>query len=728
MRRTFAVILVAACCKTTPPPVAPAPAPPTPEPPPVPVQPTRSTSADGPPVAKVEVVTDSFHGVDVKDPYRWLEKDEDADVKTWSAGQNKFARDILDKLPEIDTIREELRAIFDAPITNYGSLHPAGGKLFASRKQPKHEQPELIVMDDPSAADRAKLIFDPAAAGGAQQAVDWWVPAPDGKKIAVSISLNGSEAGTLHVLDLDGKDLEPPIPNVQRGTGGGSVAWTPDSRGLYYTRYPSQGEKPDDELSFWMQVWFHQLGTTLDKDRYEMGKDLPKIGEIQLASDKHGRVIATVQNGDGGTFRHYLRDGKAWRQLDDWSDRIVEITFGEHDELWLVSRAGAERGKVMRMPITAKTAAEAKDILPEGADAIVTAFEGDGGVVATKDRIYVKYQTGGPSEIRAFTTTGKPAKAPELPPLSAVSFPIPWKTGVIVGSMSFTTPWAWRSFDERTGKLVEITPLSQKPPVDLSDFEVSREFAISKDGAKVPLNIVWPKGAPKDGSMPCATTGYGGYGVNIEPSFLGGFAPLLKRNVCVVVANLRGGGEFGDAWHAAGALLRKQNVFDDFAAVLRFLADRKYTSPRHLAIVGGSNGGLLMGATLTQHPELANTVVSEVGIYDMLRVELSPNGAYNTTEFGSVKDPEQFKALYAYSPYHHVVAGMKYPTILMTTGANDPRVSPWQSRKMVAALQAAGATILLRTTDKAGHGMGSSTSERIDLGAHRIAFLLAHVK
>jgi prolyl oligopeptidase len=200
--------------------------------------------------------------------------------------------------------------------------------------------------------------------------------------------------------------------------------------------------------------------------------------------------------------------------------------------------------------------------------------------------------------------------------------------------------------------------------------------------------------------------------------------------VCYVVANVRGGGEFGEAWHTGGALVHKQNVFDDFAAALELVVAKHYSSPQRLAIVGGSNGGLLMGAMITQHPELMHAVVSQVGIYDMLRVELSPNGAYNVTEFGTVKDPEQFKALYAYSPYHHV-APAKYPAILMTTGANDPRVSPWQSRKMIAALQAAqrgAAPILLRTSDKAGHGMGSSMTERIELLAHVEAFLLAQLR
>jgi prolyl oligopeptidase len=718
MRRVL-VFVLAACGGSKPAPMPPAPQPEVATPQPPPAKPARH----GPPVAAVHAVTDTYHGTQVADPYRWLEADAAA-VKAWSAGENTYARDILDHLPELDKLRAELHDIIAAPITRYGGFKPAGGKLFGFRKQPTHEQPELIAID-------AKLILDPAAAGGAQEAIDWFVPAPDGKKLAVSISFGGSESGTLHVIDLDGKDLDTPIPNVQHGTGGGSAAWTPDGKGLYYTRYPQAGEAHADEPEAWMQVWFHQLGTPLASDRYEMGKDLPKIAEILLDSDPRGRVLASVQNGDGGTFRHYLRAGKGWRQLDDWADAIVYVGFGPSADLWLVSHASAPRGKLLRLAGAARSATAAKLIVAEGTDSIVTAFEQQEGPVVTKDRVYVTYQTGGPSEIRAFTLDGKPAKSPDLPPVSTVGQPVAWKAGVLVSASSYTTPWTVRWFDPKAGTSTEVAALSPKPPVDLSGFEVSRELATSKDGTKVPLNIIWPKGAPRDGSVPCVVTGYGGFGISESPHFLDTYAPLLRRGVCFVVVNMRGGGEFGEDWHRGGTLAHKQNVFDDFAAALHFVLDNKYTSTPKLAILGGSNGGLLMGAMITQHPDLVHAVVSEVGIYDMLRTELSPNGAYNVTEYGSVKDAQQFAALYAYSPYHHVVAGTKYPAILMTTGANDPRVSPWQSRKMIAALQAANsgdAPILLRTSDKAGHGMGSSMTERVDLLAHVEAFVLANIR
>jgi prolyl oligopeptidase len=703
-----------------------------------PAQPAPARPADpdvgvvpgDPLVAPVRVVKDTLHGVTIEDPYRWLEEDS-AEQKAWTAAQNAKTRKLLDGLPEVDTLRAEVTAILKAPITYYGGFQRAGGKLFGFRKQPTKEQSELIVMDDPAKADQAKLVLDPTAGGSAVRAIDWFEPSPDGTKLAVSLSEKGSEAGDVHLIDLDGKELEAVIPRVQRGTGGGSVAWTPDGKGLYYTRYPAPGEKPETEQDFWMQVYFHQLGTPVGSDRYELGKDFPKIAEVQLESDAKGRVLAKIQNGDGGEFRHYLRDAKgAWTQLGDWKDGVLYVTFGTTDDLWMISTAGAPHGKVLKLAANAKSIADAKVVVPEGKDTIVTEFADDRGLVDGGDRIYVSYQVGGPEEMRTFTRAGKAAKAPQLPPVSSSTKPTAWKGGVLVGATSYTTAFAWYAFDGKTNKTAKIDALSPKPPVDLSSLEVTRETATSKDGTKVPFTVLWPKAAPRDGSVPCLATGYGGYGISQTPGYVLSLAPLLTRGVCIVETNLRGGGEYGEAWHAAGAKTNKQNVFDDFAAVLKALADMKYTSPQKLVILGGSNGGLLMGATITQHPEMMKAVVALVGIHDMVRAERSANGEYNVTEFGTVKDKAQFEALYAYSPYHHVKR-QKYPAILMTAGDNDPRVPPWHSRKFTAALQAAqtgDAPVLLRTSATAGHGIGTAMSERINDGAQMLAFILWQVK
>jgi prolyl oligopeptidase len=301
---------------------------------------------------------------------------------------------------------------------------------------------------------------------------------------------------------------------------------------------------------------------------------------------------------------------------------------------------------------------------------------------------------------------------------------------VLYDVATYLRPRYYARYDEATAKSSE-TALAQTSPVSFGDVEVVREFATSRDGTRVPLNIVRRRGTVLDGRNPVLLTGYGGYAVSLTPTFLGPNTRLwLDAGGVYVIANLRGGGEFGEAWHRAGNLTHKQNVFDDFTASAQYLIAKKYTTPARLAIIGGSNGGLLMGACVTQHPELYGAVVSQVGIYDMLRVELDPNGSFNVTEFGSVQNPGQFQALYAYSPYHHVVEGMRYPTIFMQTGETDGRVNPAHSRKMIARLQGAtaGGPVYLSISMHSGHGIGSALSIRVAQTADRYAFLFDRLK
>jgi len=296
---------------------------------------------------------------------------------------------------------------------------------------------------------------------------------------------------------------------------------------------------------------------------------------------------------------------------------------------------------------------------------------------------------------------------------------------ILYGVQTYTTPFVFYRYDAASGQR-EKTVIAEPARIDLSDIEVTRGFATSEDGTRVPMNILRKKGVALDGNHPTILYGYGGYGYNETPSYSSAMRFWFDCGGVYVVANIRGGGEYGEEWHTAGNLTKKQNDYDDFAACARWLVDQKYTSPQRLVIMGGSNGGLLMGAALTQHPELFRAVVSYVGIYDMLRVELFPNGEFNITEYGTVKNPEQFKALYAYSPYHHVVDGTKYPAVLFLTGDHDGRVDPANSRKMTARLQAAttsGYPILLRTSSNAGHGIGTSLDDYISQEADVYAFI-----
>jgi prolyl oligopeptidase len=671
--------------------------------------------------------SDEYHGVTVEDPYQWLENDEDPEVKAWSDAQSQQTRAYLDKLPDRAAIEKQLTEWYAKTSPSYFSLVSRPGILLAMKFQPPKQQPFLVTLVSPDDLKSEKVVLDPNALDAkGTTAIDWFVPSLDGKHVAVSLSKNGSEDGMLHFYETaTGKALPDTIAHVQYPTAGGSAAWNADGSGIYYTRFPRKGERPEADLNFYQQIYFHKLGTADTEDAYSIGKDFPRIAEIVLETSRDGKyVLATVANGDGGDFAHYLLgpDGK-WKQITQFSDQIKAARLGRDKALYLLSRAGAPRGKILRLPLDTPELANAVEIVPVG-EAVI------GQIIPTADALYVGDVLGGPSQIRRFGLDGKGEAVIPVPKISAVQEMLALEdSSLLFRDVSYTEPAAW--FRCGQGKTEpEKTALRSTPPVSFADIEVTREFATSKDGAKIPLNIVFRKGMKRDGQNPTLLYGYGGYGISMAPNFDFTRRLWFDRGGVYVVANIRGGGEFGEEWHKAGNLTKKQNVFDDFAAAAEYLIKEKYTRLEKLAIQGGSNGGLLMGAMITQHPDLMRAVVSSVGIYDMLRVELAPNGAFNVTEFGTVKNPEQFRALYAYSPYHRVVDGTKYPSILMMTGANDGRVAPYHSRKMTARLDEANKSdnpILLRTSSSAGHGIGTALSERIQQSADIYAFLFAQL-
>jgi prolyl oligopeptidase len=676
----------------------------------------------GPPAALKRPVTTEYHGVKVTEDYRWLEDWDDADVRAWSEVQNAYARSVLDELPHVAEIRARVRELLVAASVDYYGLHWCAGRLFAIKYQPPKQQPFLVVMDSPDEPDTERVILDPGQLDAeGTTAIDFYVPSPDARLVAVSLSHQGSESGDVHIYDVAaGSELGDVIPRVNGGTAGGDVAWLPDASGFHYTRYPRGSERPPADMNFYQQVYFHKLGTPTEHDRYEVGRQFPRIAEIEFETTPDRRyLLAEVANGDGGEFDHWVKppDG-TWTQLTKFADKIVHAAFG-HDALYLLSHMDAPRGKLLRIPLAKLTLDQAATIVPES-DVVLERFE------VTPTRLYVVDQVGGPQRIRVFDHAGRPQDPVEILPISSVGQVMGLDgDDILLRNQSYTDPPAWYRFQAAHAKTVK-TALRSTSPADFGDTEVVRELVTSKDGTKVPLNILRRKGSKLDGTHPTLLYGYGGFNVSITPRFGSLVRIWLEQGGVYAVANLRGGGEFGEAWHLAGNLTNKQNVFDDFAACARYLIDAGHTSPGKLAIVGGSNGGLLMGAAMTQHPQLFEVVVSAVGIYDMLRVELTPNGVFNIPEYGTVKDPAQFRALYAYSPYHRVVDGTPYPATLFLTGANDPRVAPWHSRKMAARLQTAtssDAPILLRTSAKSGHGIGSSLDQRIEQHVDTYAFL-----
>ena len=678
---------------------------------------------------------DLIQSVKVADPYRALENADDPKVQAWSDAENAQARAYLDAIPGRDLVAARIRSLITDRSAAYYGLKATRGGVFAGYSDPKMQQPMLILLDAKGDPASKRVLIDPNTLDpSGHTAIDWYVPSPDGTKLAVSLSQGGSENGTLHVYDVATlKEIEPPIDRVQFPTGGGSVAWNEDGSAFWYTRYPDHSQ-PESEWHFNMATYSHRLGTPVADDKLILSKadGLPRTAEIFLSNEEAGPdALASVQLGDGGQWLHFVLtpDGKAHR-IAQYADRVVGgAVIDKAGTVYGVSRRDAPMGKIVKLAVPWTGGMEkAQVIVPALTDAaVIDGGATDAPLALAADRLYVTRIAGGPNSLTSYTLAGKDAHEVTLPDISSTGNIVPLEDGsVLYDVATYLEPPAFYRFDPANGTTTK-TALALTSAISFADSEVRRVFATSKDGTKVPVTVIMKKGTRLDGSNPLLLTGYGGYGINITPAFAGSRTRMfLDAGGIFAVANLRGGGEYGQAWHEQGMLTKKQNVFDDLDAAARFLLDQKYTSHDKLALIGGSNGGLLMGAEITQHPDLARAVVSQVGIYDMMRVELDPNGAFNVTEFGSVKDPAQFKALYAYSPYHHVVKGTKYPAVLMTTGANDGRVNPLHSRKFTAALQAAntsGLPILLRTSQNAGHGIGSSLDEVIALNTDVAMFL-----
>ena len=693
---------------------------------------TPSSRLTPPPVWPAGNTVDTIQGVKVADPYRALEDPNDPKVQAWSDAQNARTRAYLDALPGRAAVAAKIGRLIKGSSPFYGSLQARGPHVFAIYSDPAKQQPSLVVMDAGADPRSAKPLLDPNMLDPAgHTAIDWYVASPDGTKIGVSLSRNGSEDGTLHVYDVATmKEIEPPIDRVQYPTGGGGIAWSGDGRSFWYTRYPG-AEAPENERHFNMSLYLHKLGTPIAADTLVLSaKDgVPRTGEIFVDNRTGGsNALVSVQLGDGGQWQMWIAkpDGSA-QQIARYEDRVIAGAIAKDGTVFGLSRKDAPMGKVVKLapPYTGGFAA-APVIVPEKQDAAVV----DGGefgspLTIVGDKLFVERIAGGPNEVGIYDLTGGHGTTLALPPVSATGEidALPSGEALFEINTYLEPPY----FSRWKAGTVTRTALAMQSPISFGDATVTRAFATSKDGTKVPVTIIAKKGVKLDGANPTLLYGYGGYGVNLTPSFAGSRVRLwLDAGGVWAYANIRGGGEYGDRWHTEGNLTHKQNVFDDFEAAGEMLISQHYTSHARLALNGASNGGLLMGATITEHPELARAVVSQVGLYDMLRVELDPNGAFNVTEFGTVKDPAQFRALYAYSPYHHVVKGTAYPATLFMTGANDGRVNPLHSRKFAAALQAAqGADrpILLRTSKNSGHGRGTSIDDRIVESTDMMMFL-----
>ncbi len=676
--------------------------------------PALATALKPPPTPVVDVTT-MYWGVPVSDPYRWLEADS-SNVSRWIDAQNTYAAKVFATYRHADTIAARLRQL---AITGPQQFDPkiAAGKLFYLRETPPQAQPVLVVQPWPTGM--ARVLVDPNPAGGLLSVEGYW-PSPDGAHVAYATQDAGAERTTMHVVDTaTGRLLPDLLPWVGGGTSPDAVAWDAGSRGFAYTRMPSPAHATPDESYFDSSLYHHALGTPAAADTPALGAGFSPVAEWNAGDSSDGRSVALVHFGDGSYNAVYVRgkDG-TWRKAVDASANVL---VGEDEtrvttaafagpSLLVIETADAPRGRIVAIGAKAGTIPATILTEPDGGWSIRAIASMRGGFLTTEVK--------GPDwRVRHFDDAGTLIRVVALPArgigVDSVTTD-PDGTEALIEYSGWVIPTRWMRYDGASGALAQIYAL--QPPANYSNVEFTVLYATSKDGTRVPVTVIHKRGMAADATAPGILSAYGGYGLSQSPGFIGSALFWIEHGGVYAEANIRGGGEYGETWHLDGRLTKKQNDYDDFAACARALVDAGWVAPGRLGIVGGSNGGLLMGAALTQHPELYKAVVSFAGDYDMLRVENSPNGRYNVTEFGTVKDEAQFKALYAYSPYYNVHAGTAYPAILMIAGENDPRVPPWQSRKMIPRLQAATSStqpIMLITRSQAGHGIGASFSQRL---------------
>ena len=674
------------------------------------------------PKAPKSTVVDTYWGEKVADDYQYMERANDATATKWAKGQDVHTRAWLDRHSERKAILDRIVALTHSESPDYYSMTYRGGYYFAMKDQPPKQQPFVVALTSVLDLKTERAVLDPNVIDpSGATSIDFYVPSLDGKYVAVSLSKNGTEEGTLHLYETaTGKTFDVAIPKVNGGTAGGSAAWNGDASGIYYTRYPHQGERPDEDLPFYQQIFFHKLGTPLSEDAYVLGKEFPKIAEIELEASTDGKsLLADVSNGDGGEHAFWLLTaGGGWTQISAFADNVVQARFGMDGAIYLLSREGAPRKKILRVPLAAPHLVAAEVVVPEGENPIE-------GFTPTASRLYVTEMAGGPTQMRVYDLSGRRLGLVAMPEIALIGQAV--RTvgdDILVRSESYTRPPAYYRYGANAADLLP-TAIAQFSPADFSDCEVHREFATAFDGTKLPVNIIMVKGTKLDGTAPTILYGYGSYGISEQPYFRPTLKVWLEQGGIYVDASIRGGGEYGDEWHDAARLGTKKVSMDDFAACARYLVEKGYTTKERLAIEGGSAGGLLVYGTLVHYPEYMKAAVAHVGYGDVLRTELAPNGEFNTTEFGTVKDSTQFRGMFACSPYHHVKDGTTYPSILALTGVNDPRVPAWETFKMVARLQATGSPnpVLMRVGYDSGHGIGASLSERDRRTADAYTFL-----
>ena len=683
--------------------------------------PSTATAPTGPPKAKTEVVEDTLHGHKIADPYRWLENSQASDTQQYVHDELAYTRSILDPLPGRAQTHQRLTQLLS--IGTIGTPQLGGNFYFYTRREGTQNQPVLFVREGINGKDRTLLDVNQLAADGTV-ALDWWFPSEDGKYVAYGTSAGGSEESTLKVIETaTGKQL----PDTIERTRFASVAWKKDNSAFFYSRHPKKGDVPSGEEVYHVKIFYHVMGTDPAKDPliFGEGRKAQDIPGVQLADDDDRWLLITVFQG-WAKSEMYLQDLKA-------GTPPVEITSGKEflysgevyqNKLYITTNEDAPRSRVLVVDAANPKRENWKEIVPQS-DAVLQNSAIVGG------KLGAQYEKNASSLLKLFQLDGKFIDDIPLPAIGTVSGTgSKWnRQEIFFGFQSFTIPPSIYHYDLSSRK-TNLWDKVNAPGIDPSAYEVHQLWYTSKDGTKVPMFVFHKKGLELNGHNPTLLTGYGGFNVSLTPSFVGGRYIWLEHGGIFAVANLRGGAEFGEDWHQAGMLQKKQNVFDDFISAAEFLISQKYTDKDHLAIQGGSNGGLLVGAAFTQRPDLYRAVVCQVPLLDMLRYQNFQIAKLWIPEYGSAEDSKQFDWLYAYSPYHHVKPGTQYPAILFMTADTDTRVDPMHAKKMAALMQAEAANgqsrerpILLRIETKAGHGAGKPITKQIEEGTDIYSFL-----
>lgn len=669
------------------------------------------------PKTRQDAVVEQLHGEQVPDPFRWLEDEKSPEVHAWLQAQNALARGTLAKLPGRAALAQRFRELLYMESVSPPLMR--GDRLFYVRTHPDKEK--AILYWRPRDGGPEHVLLDPNAWEPAGKvSLGSWMPSWDGRRVAFQVKPNAADAAVLHVADVDTGQWSKvdEIPGGRYAT----ASWTLDGRGFYYDWVDESPAIPVDARPGHVEVRFHALGQDPAKDTTVF----PSTGDATT-------LIASGLSRDGKYL--FVSISRGWAQNDLYVKRMgVDAGFtllgnarntryeaeAWQDQLYILTDEGAPRQRLFKVPAASPARTNWREIVPEDPSAQLENFQVVGGHLA------LVYLRNAASELKLATLEGQPVRTLALPGLGVATglYGLPDRDEAWFSFSSFVQPPQVYQLSVRTGRSEEWARVEL--PIDPSPYVVEQVWYPSKDGTKVSMFLVHRKDLKKDGNNPVLLSGYGGFNVSMTPSFAATVYPWLEAGGMYALANLRGGGEYGSAWHEAGMLHRKQTVFDDFIAAGEFLVREGYTRPARLAIIGRSNGGLLVGAALTQRPDLYGAVVCGVPLLDMVRYHLFGSGRTWIGEYGTAEKAEDFKVLRAYSPYHAVRAGTRYPPLLMLSADHDDRVDPMHARKFVAAVQAlgAGGPAWLRVEANAGHGGADKVAEQVEERADQYAFLM----